>query len=105
MKSRDLIFNEILKNQNISNKELEDKTGLNEAIVKTTIYRLKQRGVIVDGDKDRFSILKNVNYENNEKKALYSEMIDVYMEDFLNASTFEDRLKVGREIRLLIERL
>ena len=39
------------------------------------------------------------------KMEYYNEMIEMYMLDFRNADTFNDRVKVGRELRLLIERL
>lgn len=106
--SREIIFDEILKNPSVTNKEIEKLTGFNENLVKVTVHRLKKLGMIDsknENGKREFIILDSFLNNQNEKKALYEDMIDIYMNDFINASTFEDRLKVGREIRLLIEKL
>lgn len=106
--SKEVIFDEILKNPSISNKEIEKNTGLNENLVKVTVHRLKKLGMIDCKDengKREFVVLNSFSNNQSEKKVLYEDMIDIYMNDFINASTFEDRLKVGREIRLLIEKL
>ena len=106
--SRELVFDEIVKDNFVSNQDIMDRTGLNENLVRTNIHRLKKAGLIDSLDENesrKFVILRNFSTNQSQKKALYEEMIDVYMEDFINASTFEDRLKVGREVRLLIEKL
>lgn len=106
--SREMVFDEIVKDNFISNQDIMDRTGLNEDVVKTNVYRLKKAGLIDSLDEDgsrKFVILNNFRTNQSQKKALYEEMIDVYMDDFIHASTFEDRLKVGREVRLLIEKL
>lgn len=106
--SRELVFDEILKNPSISNKEIEKLTGLSESLVKVNVHRLKKIGMIdcknENGNRE-FVVLNSFSNNQNEKRVLYEDMIDIYMNDFINASTFEDRLKVGREVRLLIEKL
>ena len=87
---------------------MKKNTGFNENLVKVSVYRLKKNGMIDcknENGKREFVILNSFSNNQNEKKVLYEDMIDIYMNDFVNASTFEDRLKVGREIRLLIEKL
>lgn len=106
--SKELIFDEIIKDPFISNGELADRTGLSDNLCKTNIHRLKKMGVIdtvSENGKRKFILLDGFKSNQSQKKSLYEDMIDVYMEDFINASTFEDRLKVGREVRLLIEKL
>lgn len=106
--SRELVFDEIVKDNFVSNQDIMDRTGLKDNIVRTNIHRLKKAGLIDSLDENgsrKFVILRNYSTNQSQKKVLYEEMIDVYMEDFINASTFEDRLKVGREVRLLIEKL
>lgn len=106
--SRELVFDEIVKDNFVSNQDIMDRTGLKDNIVRTNIHRLKKAGLIDSLDENgsrKFVILSSFRTNQSQKKALYEEMIDVYMEDFINASTFEDRLKVGREVRLLIEKL
>lgn len=106
--SRELVFDEIIKDVFVSNSQLVERTGLSESLCKTNIYRLKKGGFIdslSEDGKRKFVILDSFKSNQSQKKILYEDMIDVYMEDFVNASTFEDRLKVGREMRLLIEKL
>lgn len=106
--SRELVFDEIVKDNFVSNQDIMDRTGLSDNLVRTNIHRLKKAGLIDSLNENgsrKFVILNNFRTNQSQKKALYEEMIDVYMEDFINASTFEDRLKVGREVRLLIEKL
>lgn len=106
--SRQLVFDEIIKDVFVSNGELAERTGLNENLCKTNVSRLKKAGVIDSVSEDgkrKFIILDGFKSNQSQKKALYEDMIDIYMEDFINASTFEDRLKIGREVRLLIEKL
>lgn len=106
--SKELVFDEIIKDPFISNGELANKTGLGESLCKTNVHRLKKMGVIdtiSENGKRKFILLDGFKSNQSQKKSLYEDMIDVYMEDFINASTFEDRLKVGREVRLLIEKL
>lgn len=106
--SKELVFDEIIKDPFISNGELTYRTGLSESLCKTNVHRLKKMGSIdttSENNKRKFIILNEFNSNQSQKKSLYEDMIDIYMEDFINASTFEDRLKVGREVRLLIEKL
>lgn len=106
--SKELVLDEIIKDPFVSNGELVDRTGLSESLCKTNVHRLKKMGAIdttSENDKRKFIILNEFNSNQSQKKSLYEDMIDIYMEDFINASTFEDRLKVGREVRLLIEKL
>ena len=39
------------------------------------------------------------------KQRVYEEMVDTYMDDFRAQQTFADRLAVGREIRLILEKM
>ena len=106
--SKELVFDEIIQDPFISNKELADRTGLSENLCRTNVHRLKKMGIVdttIENDKRKFVILNEFKSNQSQKKGLYEDMIDIYMEDFINASTFEDRLKVGREVRLLIEKL
>ena len=106
--SKELVFDEIIKDPFISNKEIVERTGLSVSLCNTNIHRLKKMGLVEavsEDGKRKFVILDNFKSNRSQKNSLYEDMIDVYMEDFVNASTFEDRLRVGREIRLLIDKL
>ena len=39
--SRELVFDEIVKDNFVSNQDIMDRTGLNEDVVKTNVYSLK----------------------------------------------------------------
>jgi hypothetical protein len=111
MKSNcELVFDLINENQNISNNEINDKLNIQDA--KSYISKLVSRGFIeYDSSGDsRFNILtpyvdRRFTKPQTLKMEYYNEMIEMYMLDFRNADTFNDRVKVGRELRLLIERL
>lgn len=112
----ELVYDLIVEDPIISNSEIEELLNLPFDTAKTYIYRLKDRGFIKEIDSlegrkfeiikpfyDRRLITKKIT--SKEKQSYYEEMIEVYMEDFRVCSTFDDRLRVGREIRLLIEKL
>ena len=69
--SREIIFDEILKNQSISNKEIEKETGFNENLIKVNIHRLKKLGIIDcknENGKREFVILNSFSNNQSEKK-------------------------------------
>lgn len=111
MKSNcELVFDLINENQNISNEEINEKLKIQEA--KVYVSKLISRGFIEydSSGNSRFNILapyvdRRFAKPKTLKMEYYNEMIEIYMSDFRNADTFSDRVKVGRELRLLIERL
>lgn len=69
--SKEIIFNEILKNESISNKEIEKETGFNENLTKVNIHMLKKPGIIDcknENGKREFVILNSFSNNQSEKK-------------------------------------
>lgn len=81
---------------------------ISEDMVTVYRHRLKKQGFI---DFDPYAvggvtILKPYKNEpKGMKQRVYEEMVDTYMDDFRVQQTFADRLAVGREIRLILERM
>lgn len=65
---------------------------------------------MIEVGKDNVAILKplheDLSAQNKTLKAeIYEEMLTIYMDDFREQGTFSDRLAVGREIRLILEKI
>jgi len=69
--------------------------------------KLKAKGVIasIDGVLTAIAEYKELGTGPSTKHSIYTEMLDYYMEDFRQQTNFTDRMRVGREIRLLLERM
>ena len=49
--------------------------------------------------------MKDVEIQPNYKQEVYKTMVEIYLDDFKVQERFLDRVAVGREIRLLLERM
>lgn len=115
MKNTENLFAEIKKDGSKTNEEYAELTGIPANNVKVYISRWKSQGYLdvygTNGDRSIKVIqdIKNKKAEavalHNYKQEVYEEMLDIYMEDFRTASTVDDRLRLGREIRLIVEKL
>lgn len=111
----ELVYDYLIDNPTSTNREIEINLELSEGVAKTYISRLVDRGFIEktinENGKRKIKIIQEFEDRRVYKKKLstkfqyYQEMIDIYMEDFREADTFNDRLRVGREIRLLVEKI
>ena len=92
-----------------TNAEACELLDLSSQMQRTMKNRLKDQGYIRIEDNGEVTILKpytrGVSTPNNFKADVYYEMVDAYMEDFRQQSTFNDRRAVGREIRLILDKL
>lgn len=91
-----------------SNAEVSKELGITYAMVRTYKNRLKNNGLIYIEDDGRVSTEPDPDFTSAErtyKSDIYQEMIDTYMGDFRSQDTFADRLAVGREIRLLLDKM
>ena len=93
-----------------TNAEACELLGIDSQMLRTMKNRLKNQGYIQVEDNGEVTILKPytrgaATTPNGFKADVYYEMVDAYMEDFRQQSTFNDRLAVGREIRLILEKL
>lgn len=104
------LYNMYIETPRITNADAAAALDISETMLRTMKTRLKQAGYI-DTDNGEVLILKpyrgaaNNTVANTMKVGIYTEMIETYMEDFREQTTFADRLAVGREIRLLLDKL
>lgn len=101
------VLNLIKENPKITYEEINKRLNLPDT-AKVYVYRLKNKGTLEqitneDGIKE-FIVSEEVEDSMISKKLIYEEMIEIYMQDFINAPTFKERVEIGREIRLIIER-
>lgn len=105
-----MLYELYVQNPDISNGEAAEILGISGSMMRTMKQRLKQAGYIQVEDSGKVSILRpyreNSTASNSAYKSqVYLEMVDAYMSDFRQQTTFNDRLAVGREIRLILEKL
>ena len=92
-------------NGNLTNEEAAEVLDTTPKVVDTYRYRLRDKGMI-EINKDRsVTVLQKYKGDISLKQAVYEEMVEKYMEDFRTQTTFTDRIAVGREIRLILERM
>lgn len=106
------LYNLYEENPHITNQEAAETLDVSERMIRTMKYRLKSAGYIDPATEDGSVLITKPFREtpaslsaNAMKADIYTEMIEAYMEDFRAQTTFADRLAVGREIRLLLEKL
>lgn len=98
------------ENPTCTNAEACELLDVDSQMLRTMKNRLKNQGYIHVEDDGEVTVLKPYTRSapttpNSFKADVYYEMVDAYMEDFRRQSTFNDRLAVGREIRLILEKL
>lgn len=104
------VYDYISDNPTSSNSEIANDLNAEYRTVKEYILRLKNRGLIeVNYDEDGERVIKIIDElpavkakPKTYKQEVYYEMIETYRLDFKEASCFDDRLKVGREIRRIL---
>lgn len=105
-----MLYGLYTQNPELSNTEAAEMLNVSGTMVRTMKLRLKQNGYIQVEDSGKVSIIRpyheNGASSNSVYKAqVYLEMVDSYMADFRQQTTFNDRLAVGRETRLILEKL
>lgn len=104
------LYNLYVADETTSNEDAAQAIGTTNGIVRTMKYRLKAAGYIDLKEDGTVEILKPfreaaTTSTNSMKAEVYSEMIETYLGDFREQTTFADRLAVGREIRLLLDKM
>ncbi len=101
------VFELMKQHPRASDAEIADMMeNTSEKTVETYRLRLRKRGFIKVNLDRSVTILKEFsNKEPSLKQQCYEEMLEIYMEDFRAQTTFSDRLAVGREIRLVLDKL
>lgn len=101
--SQNAVYKLLKENPAMNYEEIGEKLNISPKTASVHFFRLKVKG-LVDRDDDGNVIF--LEPEGSVLKATtYKEMLDIYMEDFRKQTTFADRLAVGREIRLLLEKM
>ena len=103
------LYNHYMENPTASNEQACDALKLDSQTLRTYKSRLKRRGLIgvkQDGSIEMLRPYREIQSEQRGfKYEVYEEMVETYLDDFRKQGTFADRLAVGREIRLLLERI
>ena len=94
----------------ISNNEAAELLNISPGCARATKHKLAKKGLIKIVSPQEVEILEP--YPENEpagttllKMEIYTEMVQTYMEDFREQTTFQDRLTVGREIRRVLDHM
>ena len=101
------LYNLYSERPNVTAAEAAGILSISQDSVYVYNQRLQDKGMIKLSN-GPVEILKPYRVEapsQTYKAEIYREMIDSYLDDFRAQTTFADRLSVGREIRLLLERM
>lgn len=104
------VYDYLIDNPRASNREISDDLRLDYNVIKSYVSRLKNKGLVgihYDGKTRVGEIAKEypVSYARKPKSykhEVYIELVESYREDFRECVTFDERLKVGREIRIIL---
>lgn len=101
------IFNLLSAHPYATDEEIAEIMGdTTPGVVETNRYRLKDRGFIKINLDRSVTILKPFkDSEKSFKQEVYQEMIEIYMQDFRSQATYNERIAVGREIRLILDKM
>ena len=97
-------------NPKLGNAEAAELLDTNERCIRIYRARLIEKGCVQYTEAGGMEVIGS--YKNPELKVgpeykaeVYKALIDTYMEDFMTQQDVEKRLTVGREIRLLLEKM
>lgn len=92
-------------NPKLGNTEAAELLDTNERCIRIYRTRLIEKGCVQYTEAGGMEVVGS--YKNPELKVgpEYKALIDTYMEDFMAQQDVEKRLTVGREIRLLLEKM
>jgi predicted transcriptional regulator of viral defense system len=107
-----MLYDMYAENPKLTNAEAAQLLSVDPNMVRTMKSRLIHAAYIeLLGDGSEVAILRPYKGQDtmplgaSYKSQVYSEMVEAYLEDFRSQTTFNDRLAVGREIRLLLEKM
>ncbi len=95
----------IRQNPIATNKEIANNLKIEEGTVKVSIHRLKKSGCIKKDEYGEYLILKEVDQLGASKREIYTTMIDVYLEDFIDTNSYNQRVEIGKMILKILEML
>lgn len=112
-----MLYDLYVQNPEISNAEAADVLDVSNETLRTMKSRLSKAGSIEVNEDGTVTVLEPhrgsaaammmepASARGSYKAEVYYEMVETYLDDFRQQSTFADRLAVGREIRLLLDKL
>ncbi len=104
MTIKEKLFEYLRENPNADYRALERNTDIPYGIAKTYICRAKQKGELKKTE-NGWEVIKEAPVEKSSyKKEVITEMIDIFMQDFREASPTE-RVDIGKRITMLLEKL
>lgn len=104
MTLKEKLLEYLRENPNADYKDIATNTDIPYGIAKTYICRAKQKGELKKGE-NGWEVIKEPPVEKfSYKKEVITEMIDIFMEDFRQASPLE-RVDIGKRITMLLEKL
>lgn len=104
------VYDYLADNPSASNRDVANDLGINYDVVRVYINRLKVKGLIevkFEGATRVCEIAKEFptstpRKPKTYKQEVYYELVEGYRQDFRDCVTFDERLKVGREIRIIL---
>lgn len=114
MSRKTAVLDYLLTNPFATNEEIASAVNINEDYAKVIISRLKNDEKIEITERTEGDELENKRYievisleaeKPNLKRDIYKSMLDVFIEDFENAGTFDERLEIGKVVIRLLEKL
>lgn len=104
MTLKEKLFEYLRENPNAEYKDIQNNTNIPYGITRTYICRAKEKGELKKGA-NGWEVLKDPPVEKSPyKKEVITEMIDIFMQDFREASPSE-RVDIGKRITMLLEKL
>lgn len=110
----DKVYEALLDNPRATNQELANESGAAPSSIRIQLKRLEERGIIKIGhdEKGRFVTILSEFYHKEPKKTsstlkkeYYQEMVEECIAMLRDCDTVNDKLKVVRELRLIIQEL
>lgn len=102
-----MLYDLYSENPKITNTEAAELLDTSPQVISVIQKRLIKKGCVSVGPYDVKVVAPFVEpqYTTNSifKNEVVLEMINCYLEDFHGQETFSERIKVGREIRLLLD--
>lgn len=108
--NQERVYDYLTDNPKATNGEISDNLMIDYDTVKSNIWKLKNKGLIevrFEGATRICEIVKEYPISiprkpKTYKQEVYTELVEGYRQDFRECVTFDERLKVGREIRIIL---
>lgn len=104
------VYDYLVDNPRATNRDIADDLGIDRNVARVYVNRLKVKSLIdvrFEGATRVCEIAKEFptttpRKPKTYKQEVYYELVEGYRQDFRECVTFDERLKVGREIRIIL---